>query len=137
MNPRIKKFYFLLVLGLGLMSLGTSMSVADDAKSPAKEPPAKIPDYSKYRYVKDMPGEVVKADDTKITIRVKWTENKNPNKNVLAPPKLAEMHKDYEYHFIPESLVRTSYLPKKTDEKGKEDRIDFERKRSVANAGRR
>ncbi len=115
-----------LVIGLATFYTSIAMSAADDNKTPAKDPPAKLPDYSKYKFVKEQIGEVLKFDDKKITIRVKWTVAKGFNP--LAKP--VEMHKDYEYQFIPESLVRTSFLPKKTDDKGK--RVEYTQKEKDA-----
>jgi hypothetical protein len=80
--------------------------------------PTKAPDWSKYVYVKDITGEVQKADDKKVTIRVKWLAPKGAAVRGR-PPQVQEQHKDYDYQFVPESLVRFQKLPPKTDDKGK------------------
>jgi hypothetical protein len=117
MNHWTAKRVSALVLLAGVIALPTATIAADDPKTPAKDPPTKAPDFSQYVFVKDMTGEVVKADEKKISITIKYTVNKQPNPK--ARPALAEMHQDYEFQMIPESLVRTEYLPPKTDEKGK------------------
>ena len=57
------------VLGLGLLAL----PVAADDSNPST-PPAKAPDWSGYVYVADVGGEVVRADDKKVTLRITWYE---------------------------------------------------------------
>lgn len=118
MKQRIVGFCFACALSLAFVTLPTGMFAADDTKSTAKDPPTKIPDYSKYKYAKEVTGEVVKADDKNLTVRIKWVEQKGaPQKG--RPPMLTEKQKDYDFPFIPESLVRTMHLPPKTDDKGK------------------
>jgi hypothetical protein len=75
-----------------------------------------------------MAGELIKADDKKVTIRVKWTVNTQLNPK--ARPNLVEKHQDYDFQFIPESLIRTSFLPKKTDDKGK--KVEYTQKEKDA-----
>lgn len=102
-----------------LMSLVIAVAIwplsslpADDSKPPA----ATAPDYSKYTNVlKEVNGEVVKADEGKLTVRV-WTADK-PAKN--GPALVFGVQKEVTYSFIPESLVRRSVLPARLDEKGK------------------
>jgi hypothetical protein len=117
MKLQSAKYVLAFALGIGLVNLNAPMVGADDAKAPAKEIPDKVPDFSKYKFVKEMEGELLKADDKKVTIRIKWTVNAQLNPK--AAPRLVEKHQDYDFSFIPESLVRTSFLPKKTDDKGK------------------
>jgi hypothetical protein len=116
-----------------------------EAKSPAKDLPPK-PDFSNYTRVNDVVGEIVKADDKKLTLRVTWfvpqggnnnhrpplhqsTHNyRNPyatNHNRPANTKVnyKEQHHDYVIEFVPESLVRTKVLPPKTDDTGK--RVEY------------
>ncbi len=113
MKQRLVKFGFATALMMGLVGFQTLLG-ADD-KKPAS-PPSTLPDYSKYKFVKEMSGEVVTADDKKITIRVKGTINANKGKGA---PRPVEVHKDYDYDLIPESLVRIDTLPVKKDDKGK------------------
>lgn len=136
------------VLGYTLALL-PGLCSADD-KTPAKDPattttPAKAPDFSKYANVADVVGEIVKADNSKLVLRVTWFEqqvqggNNNfrrpnlsanhrnfhnpyaPNGNRPPHVTVKEHHHDYELEFVPESLVRSnlSALPAKYDDKGK------------------
>jgi len=101
----------ILVLALGSVTI----SAADDEKKPANQPPAKLPDYSKYTSViKEVMGEVVTVDEKKITLKVAVTQKKGAKGLILG-----EAQKELTYSFIEESLVRTSLLPLKLDEKGK------------------
>jgi hypothetical protein len=118
MKQQLMRYGFACALGLGLATLPAGTSAADDTKTPAKETPTKAPDFSKYVYVKDVTGEVVKADDKKITVRISGTGLK-AQPNPKARPMVVEMHTDYEYTFLPESLVRTLVLPPKPEENGK------------------
>lgn len=109
-----------IVLGTALASLPAVTCSADDAKTAAKAPVTKAPDFSKYKFIKDMTGEIVKADENKITVRVKWTKaTPNPNPKAKVVPKTTEMHQDYDFQMLPESLVRTRVLPPKLDDNGK------------------
>lgn len=130
-------------LGLGAVALPL---VAEDTK-PTKEPAAK-PDWSGYVFVADVVGEVVKANDKSVTVRITWFEpqqknngngngnngrprlsqnNRNfrnpfaPNMNRPRQPQVQfkEQHHDYELEYVPQSLVRSKSLPPKLDEKGK------------------
>ncbi len=71
MIDRSTRLVFACVLGLCLSIIPKVTSAGDDAKTPAKDPPAKLPDYSKYTFVKEMTGEVIRADEKKITLCVK------------------------------------------------------------------
>jgi len=104
----------------------------------AADPP-KGPDFSKYAYVADVVGEIVKADDKKLTLRVTWNVTQTQggggrprlsgnNRNFHNPyamrgnqPRVTvkQEHHDYELEYVPESVVRTKVLPPKLDEKGK------------------
>src|SRR5262249_52505314 len=90
-------------------------------------------------------GEIVKADESKLTLRVTWYVPQNGNNNKRPPlhqangnnvrnpygqnknrPNSKEQHHDYELEFVPESLVRMKTLPPKLDENGK--RVDYTQK---------
>ena len=134
---------FAFVLGASLVALPV---VAEDPKP--KEPPAKAPDWSGFAFVTDVVGEVVKADDKGIKLRITWYEQQikggNNNNNNNRRPNLnqnnrnfrnpyqqntnrpnqpqvqfKEQHHDYDLEFVPQSLVRNKSLPPKLDEKGK------------------
>lgn len=109
----------------------------------AEDPKPKPPDWSGYVFVADVVGEVVKADDKSVTLRITWYEQKNSNngnrngrprlsqnnRNFRNPygsntgrsnqPQVKEQHHDYELEYVTESLVRSKALPSKVDEKGK------------------
>jgi hypothetical protein len=119
MTQRIVNYGFTIALGLALVVLPAAIIAADDTKTPDKEPPAKAPDFSKYKLVKVLESvEVVKADDKKVTVKISYTVFK-PNPNPKLPGTNVPMKKDVDYSFLPESLVRTKVLPPKTDDNGK------------------
>jgi hypothetical protein len=123
-------------LGVALVGLP---ALADDAKSPSE--PQKRPDFTGYVYVTDVVGEVVKADDRSVTVRVTWLEPQSKGGGNRGRPRLSgnnrnfhnpfsmnrsqpriqikQQHHDYTIDFLPQSLVRTRILPPKTDENGK------------------
>ena len=122
------------VLGLGLVGLSV-------AAEPPKDDPAKAPTFPGYVFVADAVGEVVKADDSSVTLRITWLEpqakNGNngrrnlsgnhrnfqnpfqPHTNRPQQVQLKEVHHDYDLAYLPQSLVRTRTMPAKTDEAGK------------------
>jgi hypothetical protein len=107
----------------------------------------KAPDWSGFVTVSDVVGEVVKADDTGLTLRVTWYatqgggsrgggRGRRPSlsanhRNFHNPysmmrrsgggsrPKVKEEHHDYVLEYVPQSLVRYKALPAKLDEKGR------------------
>jgi hypothetical protein len=104
----------------------------------AEEP--KAPDWSGYVYISDVVGEVVKADDSKVTLRITWFgaqgnggNNHRPNlsgnhrnfHNPHAPNgnrpqgQVKEQHHDYVLDYLPQSLVRMKKLPPKPEVDGK------------------
>lgn len=142
---RRARFGFALILGLGLVALPGGRSGADDknAKPPSSSSSAlKGPDYSAYLVVGDVVGEVVKADDKKLTLRVTWfvpqqqggsryrrpplhmnpRNFRNPYGRNMSGPRvtLKEQHHDYELEYVPETLVRNKAQPTKADAKGKQ-----------------
>ncbi|VTS02781.1 unnamed protein product [Gemmata massiliana] len=126
---------FVLSLGVGSLSL-----LADDPK--LIKDAAAPSDWSGYVFVSDVIGEVVKADDKSVTLRVTWLEPQQKNGNKNGRPRLSqnnrnfsnplqrntgrqnqvqlkEQHHDYELEYLPPSLVRSKSLPPKLDDKGK------------------
>jgi hypothetical protein len=118
------------VLGLGLAALPV---VAEDSKPM----PDVAPSFTGYVYITDVVGEVVKASDSSVTLRITWFESK-PNagrrnlggnhrnfRNPFTPHmnrpqgQVKEAHHDYVLEYLPQSLVRTKSLPVKLDENGK------------------
>lgn len=144
MLQRIVRTVCTVALGYSLALL-PAVGGADDEKSakPTKEPAPKAPDWSAYRTVGDVVGEVVKADDKQITLRVTWYQPQGGSGNNRRPPlsannrnfrnpyasnrgrpsqgraQMKEQHHDYVLEFVPESLVRTKKLPPKFDDNGK------------------
>ncbi|MBM3980962.1 MAG: protein BatD [Planctomycetes bacterium] len=127
------------LLGVALVALPVW---AEEPKPAASKPP----DFSGYVFVADVVGEVVKADDKAVTLRITWFEPqiKGGGNNKNARPKLSqnnrnfrnpfaqnmnrpqqpqvqfkEHHHDYVLEYLPQSLVRAKVLPPKMDEKGK------------------
>lgn len=147
MSNRVFRAICTVALGYTLAIL--PMLVAEDRDGkPAKLLPTKAPDWSAYARVGDVVGEVVKADDKSITLRVTWfmPQVKNGGGNNARRPQLGnnnrnfrnpyarggnrprgggprvtfkEQHHDYTLEFVPESLVRLRSLPPKYDESGK------------------
>lgn len=141
MSPRVPRVISTVALGYALTLLPV-LSAADESKpaSPTDVGDHKLTDWSKYSYVTDAVGEIVKADASKLTLRITWyvTQqqrnqygNRRPNlsgnhRNYRNPynngnrPKtvVKEQHHDYELEFVPESLVRNKHAPIKTNEKG-------------------
>lgn len=126
----------LAALALGLCAVALP-AVAEDPK------PA---DWSGYVFVADVVGEVVKADDKSVTVRITWFEpqakngnnarGNRPNlsnnhrnfRNPFAPnmnrprqpqAQWKEQHHDYDLEYVAESLVRAKALPPKLDDAGK------------------
>ncbi|MCS6866925.1 MAG: hypothetical protein RMJ56_13010 [Gemmataceae bacterium] len=141
MLPVVSRMAAAVVLGSTIMA---HPLWADD--KPSTDPPAKAPTFPGYVFVADVVGEVVKADEDSITLRVTWYEpqvrgGNNPNRvrpnlnrnnrnfrNPFAPnmnrpnqPQVQwkEKHEDYVLKYLPESLVRFKSLPPKYDENGK------------------
>src|SRR5262245_40746896 len=88
-------------LSLGLVTLVT----AEDSK-PVKEPALKAPDWSGYVYVTDVVGEVVKADDKSVTLRITWFEAEvkkggNNNNNRNPRQKLGRNNRNFRNPFAP------------------------------------
>src|SRR5690242_6072646 len=96
------------------------LTAADEPVIPkAPESTSKGPDWSKYAYVTDVVGEIVKADSSKLTLRVTWyvtqtqgNNNRRPNLSVnhrhfrgygQSRPHVTvkEQHHDYELEYVP------------------------------------
>jgi hypothetical protein len=152
MLNRIVRTVSTVALGYTL-ALMPVLSAADDEKTttPAKTPAAKLPDWSAYSSSGVVVGEIVKADDKKLTLRVTWYVPKTQGGNNHRPPlhqannnyrnpyapnhnrpanqprsNYKEQHHDYVLEFVPESLVRTKTMPPKTNDSGK--RVDYTQK---------
>jgi len=137
-------------LGYSLAILPIVWAADDSPTKPTKESASARIDWSAYRTIGDVVGEVVKANDRQVTIRVTWYETKmsggggggNRRPPLSANPRnfrnpygsnrgrsgqsrvqVKEQHHDYELDFVPETLVRTKKLPTKFDDKGK--RADY------------
>lgn len=124
---------------LGTVLLGYTLALIPEWAAADDKP--KPPDWSKYAYVTDLVGEIISADEKKITLRITWyvpqvqggvnrrpplVQNnrnfRNPYaRNMNRPPRVTvkEQHHDYDLEFVPESLVRTKTLPPKYDDKGR------------------
>lgn len=84
-----------------LILLVGSVALADDKK----EPLPKAPDWSNYTFVADVTGEVVRADDKKVILRVTWfapqvkNGGNNNNINKFRRPNLSGNHRNYRNPF--------------------------------------
>ncbi|QJW97459.1 hypothetical protein [Frigoriglobus tundricola] len=131
-------FAFTLTLALVALPVAADDTSPSKSKAPTKEPVAKAPTFPGYIFVTEAVGEVVKANDTTVTLRVTWytvqqsrTGNNrvnlssrsrnyhNPFARTTRPAHVVEHHQDYNLDYLPQSLVRTRTLPAKTDETGK------------------
>jgi hypothetical protein len=144
---------FALALGLSLVAL--PQAPADDEKKeekteekkdekeakPTSSSAAKGPDWSGYVRVSQVTAEVVKADDSSVTLRLYMLASntkggarpprpqlhmshghiyQNPLRRPSGrQPQLHWEHHDYTVSYAPEGLARTQSLPTKTDENGK------------------
>lgn len=93
-------------LGLGVVTLPI---LADDTKS-TSETPAKAPNWSGYVFVADVVGEVVKADDKSVTIRITWFEpqvknakngNNGNNNNRNNRQRLGQNNRNFRNPYAP------------------------------------
>lgn len=135
---------FGLALGLGLVAGATA---ADDEKKTEEKvtstPAAKGPDWSGYVRVSQVTAEVVKADDSSVTLRLYMLVPNGTGKGQRAPrpqlhrntnplnplamrrpsnggrPQVHWDHHDYTVSYAPEGLARMQSLSAKTDEAGK------------------
>ena len=129
------------VFGLVLVALPVAADDTSPSKSktptPTKEPVAKAPTFPGYMFITDAVGEVVKANDNTVTLRITWYTTQtskttarnmlsgrnrnyyNPFSRAARPARVVEHHQDYNLDYLPQSLVRTRTLPPKTDETGK------------------
>jgi hypothetical protein len=138
MVQRLVRLAFAAALTIGMIAASVRLAIADDAKTsgetpaPTRDSLMKPPDFSKYHYEGEIVGEIVKADDKKLVLRVVWWVPVNSNTrprlnggghhhrpNMTRPPQMKQMHHDYVLEFVPESLVRTKILPPKLDDNGK------------------
>lgn len=127
---------------LGIAMCAATGSAADPPPDSGSSPSAtdRGPDFTGYTFVADVVGEIVKASDSSITLRITWyvpqaSNNRNHrprlssnNRNFRNPysmrrrtgtVKWKEQHHDYDLQYIPASLVRNRHLPPKLDENGK------------------
>ena len=122
-----------------ILAFYPTLNAADDkdTKPATSTSSDKPPDFSKYAFVGDAVGEIVKADDNSLTVRMTWLAQVNqPNKgrpqlqggkyhhpHAPVPKGVKEEHHDYTIQFVPETQIRTKVLPPKTDDKGK--KVDY------------
>jgi hypothetical protein len=125
------------VAGLGCLAVaaGTPGAAAADNE--------KVPDWTGVVTVSDVVGEVVKADDKGLTLRVTWYEAQgggganrgrrpslsanhrnfhNPyqmHRSSGSRPQVKQAHHDYVLEYLPQSLVRHKTQPPKLDDKGR------------------
>jgi hypothetical protein len=147
MSRRASRIAFGLVLGLGA-TLGAVS--ADDTKSSSDTPKpptvdkAKAPDFSGYVAVTKVTGEVVKGNESSLTLRIYWQHatvknssggrgrgrrpslHGNHGRSHYSPymtrrPRVQVKweHHDYDLPYLPESLVRVNQLPPKIGPDGK------------------
>lgn len=147
MTRRAPRIALGLALGLGV-TLGV-VSAADTKRSPdTPKVPAvdkgKAPDFSGYVAVTKVTGEVVKGNESSLTLRIYWQQvtakNGGGNRGRGRRPSLygnqgrgyhspymtrrpnvrvKTEHHDYDLPYLPESLVRVNQLPPKIGPDGK------------------
>ena len=132
---------FAFTLGLVVCSAAAPGDEAKTEEKPKSVDKAKGPDFSGYQWVAMVTGEVVKADETKVTLRVFWEQasttggkkhsgrpslHGNHGRTHHSPYamrrpnfKVTVEHHDYEIPYLAESLARTKTLPVKFDSDGK------------------
>ncbi len=138
MSPRVARVISTVALGYTLALLPALCAADEPATNPAPKSlgDQKHVDWSNYVFVADAVGEIVKADSSKLVLRVTWYETqaaknngnrgrrnlsgnhrnfRNPYASGMNRPKgvTKEVHHDYELEFVPESLVRNRHLAPK------------------------
>jgi hypothetical protein len=133
---------FGLALGLGMVALAPAADEKKEETKPTSSSAAKGPDWSGYILVSNVTAEVVKADDSSVTLRL-YTLATKGGKGSTRPPRpqlhlnghgyqnplrrpssgnrqqVYWDHHDYTVQYAPEGLARTQSPPPKTDENGK------------------
>jgi hypothetical protein len=105
MSPRTVRVGFGVALGVSL-ALAPLVTAADEKPSQSEKPPKlelpKPPDWSGYVTVADVVGEIVQADDKKMTLRVTWyapqvqrTGGGNNRNNNYRRPNLSGNNRNY------------------------------------------
>jgi hypothetical protein len=139
---------FALAVGLGLAVLPLSAAdekdeKKDEPKVTASSSTTKGPDWSGYVRVSQVTAEVIKGDDSSVTLRLYTLASTAPKGGTRPPrpqlhlnghnyqnplmrrpstgrqPQLHWVHHDYTVSYAPEGLARTQTPPPKTDENGK------------------
>jgi hypothetical protein len=136
---------FALVLGLGLVALPQAPAdeTKEEAKAPSSSSATKGPDWSGYIRVSQVTAEVMKADESSVTLRLYTLANNTTkggrttrpplhlshghiyqNPLMRRPsngrqPQVHWEHHDYTVAYAPEGLARTQTPTPKTDENGK------------------
>lgn len=147
MSRRASRIAFGLVLGLGAalgaVSAADTKSPSDTPKPPAVDK-AKAPDFSGYVAVTKVTGEVVKGNESSLTLRIYWQHvtvkkssgsrgrgrrpslygnhgrsHSSPYMTRRPSVKVKWEHHDYDLPYLPESLVRVNQLPPKIGPDGK------------------
>ena len=147
MTRRASRIAFGLVLGLGAAA---GIVSADDTKNPSGTGKlqavdrGKAPDFSGYVSVTKVTGEVVKGNESSLTLRIYWqhvtAKNSGGGRGRGRRPSLYGNHgrshyspymtrrprvqvkwehHDYDLPYLPESLVRVNQLPPKIGPDGK------------------
>lgn len=131
-----------LVIGLSAAAAADEPGSSGPPKPTAAD--RKGPDFSGYATVTTVTGEVVRADDSKVTLRIFWQHavqksgggnggrgrrpslHGNHGRGHHSPyavrrpnVQLKWEHHDYDLPFVPEGMVRARTLPPKTDPNGK------------------
>jgi hypothetical protein len=127
---------------LGVAVSAFAMPVGNAADPEPKAPATTVDkpaDWSKFVNVGEIHGEVVKADESGLTLRVTWYApkggtntrpqlnrgggNAQRRPNNQRPPQSVEQHHDYVLKYADNGAVRQLKLPPKTDEKGR--KVDY------------
>ncbi|MCE9561072.1 MAG: hypothetical protein K8U57_03355 [Planctomycetes bacterium] len=135
MSPRVARVISTVALGYTLALV--PLLCAADEPAPKSLGDTKPVDWSNYTYVTDTVGEIVRADASKLVLRITWYETqaaknngrnngrrnlsgnhrnfRNPYASGMNRPKgvTKEVHHDYELEFVPETLVRNRHLAPK------------------------
>src|SRR5262245_245344 len=104
MSARPARVVSTVFLGCSLTLL-PELCFADEkttAKDPAPPAPSKGPDWSKYVNVADVVGEIVKADSSKLVLRVTWFEPQvQGGNNNFRRPNLSANHRNFHNPYAP------------------------------------
>src|SRR5260221_8255133 len=93
------RFAAVAVLGLGLAALAADDDKKADDKKRVEKKSDKAPDWSAFASAGEVSGEVVKADDDGLTLRLSWQTAGKARPKQFRPQNPTEKYQDYQLTF--------------------------------------